>query len=779
MTDRPLRRGLRFTERQWPWLLLSLLAFAATVALGASAHFGLLEALGVEAALRGHTVLGGALGVAAVLLVVIAGVYSARKRSLQEWMPLRGTLMAWLGAHVWLGLLALGVALVHAGFGAFSLELSTGKVLLFVLLVIVGSGLAWRVVYFFVPAAAARAVGNYSAVGSSTRADELAVELAKAAAGRSRRFQELLHWATQTERRDDELSNAATELPADEQQPFLHAARLGVSRQRAETRQQLQEKYTRRLQWWRVLHVPLTLLFFALLPLHLLGAYELPARLLPLGALGAETLGGFESHDACADCHESIVKQWKGSMHAHGMKSPLMIAQNNQVTRGPLAGATRPDPAQVCVNCHGPLGTAVAPGTLLPLESSSGNATLPMEGISCAVCHQWEGTPRTASAGFVEFQQGLRPGRTYFGPRKDPVPNAFHKSEHRPIFDAPSELCRNCHNVQMDRDGDGVLVRGTDLVLQTLYDEWKHYSAATSCVECHMPVVADLTRSADGAIIGLQQDREAPERRVRDHSFIGPDYPLDVSPSKDPHRSRRDTLLRRAASIAIDPASVSAKRGVASFEVTITNSGTGHNLPGGFAFFRQMWFEVKVTDARGELLASSGVLAAPTDDLCDASVLDDAENPMARFMEGCTASDPQLVNFQQQLIDKIEVLRGPDGVVRTDDRGQNLLQKAPDGKETWIQWVTAGPVARVRPFDKKPTTTLFPGEERKFRYALPVAKNAAGGRVSVRLLFRPTPPYFVRALGAHQPPDEVPKVAPLVANIIATEMQKAEATLPR
>src|SRR3954468_18117616 len=80
-------------------------------------------------------------------------------------------------------------------------------------------------------------------------------------------------------------------------------------------------------------------------------------------------------------------------------------------------------------------------------------------------------------------------------------------------------------------------------------------------------------------------------------------------------------------------------------------SGTGHNLPGGFAFVRQMWLEVSLLDAAGSVIDGSGRVATAADDLCDSSILDDAQSPVRASLKGCTKSDPLLVNFQQMLVD--------------------------------------------------------------------------------------------------------------------------------
>jgi len=210
------------------------------------------------------------------------------------------------------------------------------------------------------------------------------------------------------------------------------------------------------------------------------------------------------------------------------------------------------------------------------------------------------------------------------------------------------------------------------------------------------------------------------------------------------------------------------------FVAKVTNSGVGHYLPGGFAFVRQMWLEVSVEDAAGTLLVSSGRLDGPTDDLCDASIMDDTDNQMRAFVQGCKVSDPLLVNLQQQLVDVVEVERDASGNALLDERNQFKLIRAERGREVALQFLDGGPVARVRPFDRKPMPPLAPREIRGFsyRFALGIANsaNVTGGKLKLRLLFRALPPYFVRALAAAQPPAERPELAPLIGNLHVYEM---------
>ncbi|HXK16911.1 MAG TPA: hypothetical protein VNG33_03885, partial [Polyangiaceae bacterium] len=376
------------------------------------------------------------------------------------------------------------------------------------------------------------------------------------------------------------------------------------------------------------------------------------------------------------------------------------------------------------------------------------------------------------------FQNGLEPGHTFYGGFDDPVGNAFHQSKAAPLFSQPAQLCRNCHSVQYDRNNDGKIERGTDLVLQTLFDEWQDFAknGGPSCVDCHMPVVKG-SRAAESALIPLEQDGDAPSRTLHSHRFLAVDYPLDEPAIRDESRPGREALLHRAGLLTLEL--LNAADTNVTFQISLRNTGTGHNLPGGFAFIRQMWLEVTILNAQGQVIVSSGRVVQPSDDLCDSSLLDDPENGLQKFMVGCSASDPQLVNFQQMLLDKVELLRDSNGVVALDLRGEPKLRAAPGAKEAIVQFLTGGPVPRVRPSTGKPTPALAAGEQRSFPYSFALPSGSGAERVRVRLLFRADPPYFLRALSKSQTAGDGQNVSALVSNLEISEMSRVEAVLAR
>ncbi|HEY2406293.1 MAG TPA: multiheme c-type cytochrome [Polyangiaceae bacterium] len=783
MANSVLSRRLRFFERQWPWLLLAFGAAFVTLAVGALLDFGALEAYELfPRIVRGYTATGVLLGLGALSLAAFSFFYAFRKRGLQEHLPFgRATMTTWLWAHVYFGLLAVVVAGVHAGYGLFSPQISWGKAAFWGLFAVVGSGLVWRAIYAFVPAQAAREVGNYAANTSKARAEAVQIEIEKLCAGGSPRLHELKTWLSSARASEQAIGQAGHSLPPEEQLRFREIAGLSATRHDLLERSRKQARYSRLLQGMRLFHVPLSLLFLVAVPLHIFFAYDLPARVLPVGTVSGSALGGFEHSEACAECHQRTVDEWRRSMHAHGMTGPLMVAQSNQVYARVLAKASAPDPQRICVNCHGPLGAALTSDPRLPLGGdypALSDDELLNEGVSCSVCHQWAGDAVTGGGGLSQFQRGLKPGHRYYGPIESPVGNAFHRSEQSALFKNPTELCRNCHSVQLDKNGDGKFQRGPDLVLQSLFDEWqdyRHLGGSATCINCHMPLLKE-TRAAEQAAIPLEQDHDADKRATHDHTFVATDYPLDDPKIRDQTRPAREALLKRAASLTLVDGSLKLTRTALKFAVEVKNVGSGHNLPGGFAFVRQMWIEASVLDAAGVAIASSGVLARPSDDLCDTSVLD-VTSPMRSFVSGCDAADPLLVNFQQMLFDVTQVKHDNNGLVPTDRRGEALLEGAPGSHEVVIQYLTSGASARIRPFTQKPTAPLATGDAADFPYLFAVPAGRLPKTLRLRLLFRTSPPYFVRALASGEKAPNADKLAGLTRNLEVSEMASLDVGL--
>src|SRR5690606_7804696 len=78
---------------------------------------------------------------------------------------------------------------------------------------------------------------------------------------------------------------------------------------------------------------------------------------------------------------------------------------------------------------------------------------------------------------------------------------------------------------------------------------------------------------------------------------------------------RREHLLRSTFRFAIDGAERRGRELV--IPIRIENVGAGHRVPAGFSQEREIWVEMRVTDARGALVYEVGTLADEDADLRD------------------------------------------------------------------------------------------------------------------------------------------------------------------
>jgi len=467
----------------------------------------------------------------------------------------------------------------------------------------------------------------------------------------------------------------------------------------------------------------------------------------------------------CGGCHAEIYAQWQTSMHSHSLVSPTVIAQTNQDAVHTLNGTANPDPQKFCINCH-------APNVASQTQLSTMPPAVPnwKDGVTCTDCHQYNGTPSKANGGFANayasaqgFQQGFVAAGLNLGEISNPVGNTAHGSQQGTDFVNPNKLCANCHEVWIDYNKDNVVEKGSDLALQTTWDEYTEYKTlggAETCISCHMPAVSGQTRIADAAQIPSQQLTAAPPRVMHDHSFVGVDVDLADTAQQAASLATRTALLQKAAYFTIDRNSIEIGNNI-NFGIFLANFGTGHNLPSGFAFARQMWFEVTAS-IDGVPFFTSGVLQNPTDDLCDPDALTEFGSVMPLFFQNCSFTDDELTTFQQKLVNL--AFGELDGSDIFDPAG--LTKAVQVGNETWLQYLNGGVVARQRVnFDDTAIAPLKPFASTESNYSIPLnGGNAQGVTITARLLFRQLPPYFLRALGSQQAAAET-QVVPLIGNL--------------
>ncbi len=653
---RPVRPK-RLFERPWPWMILAGLLGGAVVTLALS----MLESAQDSGGDPDQAFLAiASVGSFAVVLMVLVALYSARKRrrALQEHLP--GTMMVWLKAHVWMGLLAAFAVLVHWWLYPMNARISTGKIALVVLLILVLSGIAWRIVYQTVPKRVAAKVGNLSVKDTRSRLEQIEVEIEKAIAGSSDLLRQLVELRLAGVAAIADLDAQAASLSVEEQGTWAELKALAERRDRYRGREPKQERYHKLLQRWKVAHLPLAVILGVVVAIHIFDVLGVTKKVF------ANEADEFPSSAQCADCHSEIVREWSTAVHS--------VAQTSATTVAQTALALKEDPAigQICTNCHAPIGTILEPSDTFPLPGEDGGAEVLSEGVTCWTCHtvsEIPGEGRGAGDLFPVARAGTRSFGTVFNPPMPgdpPLPVPEHQVDVG-FFSDPVEgtyqLCGACHNVKVDLDGDGfspvvdelgetsglqgeeaatsdldedgVLdeneleeidddgdgvadldVDGStkieDLVLQTTFDEWEDFVQSTefqneTCQTCHMPDlgVQPTVDDAPGPLSIQDRPRHA-------HTFVGVDY--DLSPGHyaglgiggedalGEVLTARDLLISSAVTITPEVLQRDVSRNALRAVITVRANVLGHDFPTGFAFARQWWLEVSAETVDGEQL---------------------------------------------------------------------------------------------------------------------------------------------------------------------------------
>ncbi len=393
-------------------------------------------------------------------------------------------------------------------------------------------------------------------------------------------------------------------------------------------------------------------------------------------------LSDFSSPETCQGCHPVQYDEWEGSMHAYSFKDELFFAMSfaeHQHTGGALG--------QFCIGCHSPIGTLTGTTPNGVFDPTS-MPDVVRAGISCDLCHSIiHGTPGATEAG---TPLALRPGNIKFGPLPA-FQGSFHGTQQVTEYEE-SGICRACHNLT---------VRG--IKVEETFDEWEnslYASRPDHCQKCHMPEYGPGYAAVAGAdSIPLRQ-------KLHHHTFIGVDVALTDFPDRQENLDRAAALLRGSASLYVAARDTAVAGDTVTVSVTVDNDRTGHSLPSGTSFSRQMWIEIVATDATQNTIYISGDLDANGDLRDRNSALD-------------PNGDPDLVNYTT-------VLEGGDDVTVFSATGiQNRL--------------------------------IPPLESRTAVYRVPTLAGTPGPiHVAVRLRFRPFPPFKARRLGRADLVPEIP-----------------------
>lgn len=328
----------------------------------------------------------------------------------------------------------------------------------------------------------------------------------------------------------------------------------------------------------------------------------------------------------CADCHSDVASHWMHSAHAYAsFDNPWYRASIDEFRekRGK-------DESRFCAGCHDPL-LLMAGDIDREVEPDNG---LAYAGVTCLVCHSIESTRPDGNASFtLSDAPVLLP---------DPA-NAEEIEAHRarltlkPLRTAA--LCGSCH-----RSFSGPSI-GNQNHLPGIDDlgDWASSAFAgavqdqltsveqNSCQGCHMGTEAASDAEMAGATDGILSSH----RWAASHTAMAAQMP-------DPrHAQQASQELEGAVLVDIGPVRAGQRRYLLPgesrlrggellvFDVLLENQRAGHRFPGGVRDMQDVWVEVEVRDASGELLAVSRPNEDGNDDVfvLRATLLDSAAAP--------------------------------------------------------------------------------------------------------------------------------------------------------
>ena len=569
----------------------------------------------------------------------------------------------------------------------------------------------------------------------------------------------------------------------------------------------------------------------------------------PNGAGALRKIGG----DTCRDERTGITltgtggEHWCVNCHAPGENlratMPAWSALGDTRARAPVKDLVSAAALEgiSCAGCHtaiGPVGVHGAAGARY-----EGNPTWTsfLTGQTFrARPEDGQGRPGIANSGYLLdatsfLGASLGAGEPIVHRRASPSSRAYLAS---------SEFCGACHDVRLfGTDAVGVRERGDHFKrLRNGYTEWREWAdgekrsgrAAPTCQGCHMstyPGICVPGPSSRGGEAGCPSGThfeprpagEFPRQRASassdhtvataSHYFTSVELPLapefkdlfadettlDASGLPLGLRARRDILLTHTFRFELGTTRRSGTR--LEIPVVIQNTGAGHRVPGGFSQEREVWVELTVKDARGNVVYEVGKLAAPDADLADKNFVrittsDDSVDARGRPLGlfgadvtdgpdvpawspnptrgGTTFRGRGLVNLQNGFLRCVRCIgfvdaagqcqaapgQGRTRADRFDDGAYDLdtgecRSNLSGGAELFETYFPVGALDAERGIAKAPdaiidTRSAPPGVVLTYTYELDAGAHPPPFEVDARLRFRSFPPYLVRAFAAYE-----------------------------
>ncbi|MEY2453384.1 MAG: hypothetical protein QOD92_2958 [Acidimicrobiaceae bacterium] len=406
-------------------------------------------------------------------------VYVLRKRNTWVKAKLPGGTMAWVRSHLYLPVLALVAAYVHASIVPFRAHLSSGKLLLVLGVLVSIAGMA-----------------RHHLIGVQKAALNVNVAISKLTSGQPRNFRRLVADFTDTARPIGEIDAEMAQFPPDLQERWAKIKALRVEVDKHFPRTGGQTTHVRSYKLWRALHPPLTIILFVVLGYHM---WDVLGGTNPFNSDKGQE---FVAASSCAGCHSKEYAEWGTTAMAHAQTStitvaqlPVTLARNRLLADQGEVAANNLNPdkptnqddlfnatAKVCITCHSPVGASFVtnPDGLYPLGETDtagvkakgtavegGGSAVQSDGVGCQTCHGTSKPPTELQAAFGPLNTetaSLGGFGTVFAPlfeNPNPLPQRIHGIGQGDdnFWNDPirvSQVCGACHNVKVDLQGDGL-----------------------------------------------------------------------------------------------------------------------------------------------------------------------------------------------------------------------------------------------------------------------------------------------------------------------------------
>jgi thioredoxin-like negative regulator of GroEL len=369
----------------------------------------------------------------------------------------------------------------------------------------------------------------------------------------------------------------------------------------------------------------------------------------------------FMDSEACGECHKDIYEEWKSSMHH-------FASFNNQFYRKSIEhmqSVVGTKPSKWCAGCHdhavffnGRFGRPI---------SEQINTPEARAGLACTSCHAITQVDSSMGNGGFTIEY---PPLHEIASNKNPYIRAFDHfltyldpEPHRRTFMKPfmrqdaAEFCAACHKVHLDVPVNNYRwFRGFDD-----YDNWQasgvsgqgarsfyYPSTSSTCVDCHMPLVASRDPgnhdgqihshrfpAANTAVAYVNHDQEqmkaeedflksgfitvdifaatpvnnaAGETAMVRRSGEGPKLMSSFAVGEEAEPSR-DVVIREVGDVSapLDKAgAVFAPGSTARIDVVVRTRKIGHFFPAGTVDAFDVWLELQGCDANGRVIFWSG-----------------------------------------------------------------------------------------------------------------------------------------------------------------------------